>query len=111
MEKIDIIYKEFNEIISRKDDSLITRKIDELDANLKSSYKSFKSLVDFKVTQENNQIYISNIDLKRFVTMLTNGIDVSNIEEVLYDDLSTSEKAVFDTFYTDFILIKNILTL
>jgi hypothetical protein len=103
MEKIDIIYKEFNEIISRKDDSLITRKIDELDANLKSSYESFKSLVDFKVTQENNQIYISNIDLKRFVTMLTNGIDVSNIEEVLYDDLSTSEKAVFDTFYTDFI--------
>jgi hypothetical protein len=58
MEKIDIIYKEFNEIISRKDDSLITRKIDELDANLKSSYESFKSLVDFKVTQENNQIYI-----------------------------------------------------
>ena len=103
MEKIDIIYKEFNEIISRKDDSLITRKIDELDANLKSSYESFKSLVDFKVTQENNQIYISNIDLKRFVTMLTNGIDVSNIEEVLYDDLSTSEKAVFDSFYTDFI--------
>jgi hypothetical protein len=103
MEKIDIIYKEFNEIISRKDDSLITRKIDELDSNLKSSYESFKSLVDSKVKEENNQIYVSNIDLKRFVTMLTNGIDVSNIEEVLYDDLSTSEKAVFDRFYTDFI--------
>ena len=103
MEKIDIIYKEFNEIISRKDDDLITRKIDELDANLKSLYESFKSLVDSKVKEENNQIYVSNIDLKRFVTMLTNGIDVSNIEEVLYDDLTASEKVVFDTFYSEFI--------
>lgn len=103
MEKIDIIYKEFNEIISRKDDDLITRKIDELDANLKSLYESFKSLVDSKVKEENNQIYVSNIDLKRFVTMLTNGIDVSNIEEVLYDDLTASEKVVFDSFYNNFI--------
>jgi hypothetical protein len=103
MEKIDIIYKEFNEIISRKDDDLTTRKIDELDTNLKSSYESFKSLVDSKITQENNQIYVSNIDLKRFVTMLTNEVDVSNIEEVLYDDLTASEKVVFDSFYNNFI--------
>lgn len=65
-------------------------------------YNNFIDLVDSKLTIEFNQIFVGEEVVKRFVGINVDEINVGNFQEVLYDDLSDSEKLVFDNFYNTF---------
>jgi hypothetical protein len=65
-------------------------------------YNNFIDLVDSKLTIEFNQVFVGEEVVKRFVGINVDGINVGDFQEVLYDDLSESEKETFNTFYNTF---------
>ena len=103
MVKIDIIYKNIDQLISTNEDVLNTYDLADLQGSQKDSYNSFHALCEAKKQAEYNQVYISEYPVKRFVLLTTQSVETTSIEEILYDDLNASEKLVFDTFYADFI--------
>lgn len=76
--------------------------ISELTGDLLNSFESLNDLAQQKFS-DNDQLFLSDTPVKRLVKIYDFKIDNKGFEEVLYDDLSTSEKNVFDTFYSDFI--------
>ena len=76
--------------------------ISKLSGELLTSYNSFNTLVDEKTTAEFTQIYTAEEPVKRFVALTVDVTTVENMQETLYDDLSDSEKLVFDNFYNTF---------
>jgi len=76
--------------------------ISELSQKELKSYNALNDLAQEKFG-DNEQLFLSDSPIKRLVKIYDFKIDNKGFEEVLYDDLSASEKAVFDTFYTDFI--------
>jgi hypothetical protein len=103
MIKIDIIYKNINQLISTNEDVLNTYELSDLQSNQKDSYDLFHDLCESKKQAEYNQVYVSEYPLKRFVLLTTQNVETTSIEEFLYDDLSASEKTVFDDFWNAFI--------
>jgi hypothetical protein len=101
--KIDIL-KTSNTLItqnmSTQDQKYFT--ISELKGELLLAYTNFNTLVDNHILTSYTQIYIAKQPVVRFVTMTVEETNVLNLSEVLYDNLTTSEKIIFDTFYNSF---------
>jgi len=76
--------------------------ISELTGNKLNSYDSLIDLAQQKFG-ENEQLFLSNTPIKRLVKIYEFKIDNKGFEEVLYDDLTASEKVIFDTFYSEFV--------
>jgi hypothetical protein len=76
--------------------------ISELSGDLLTSYNAFNSLVDEKTIAEFTQVYVGVQPIKRFVALTVDITTVENIQETLYDNLSDSEKLIFDNFYNTF---------
>lgn len=76
--------------------------ISELTGDLLNSFESLNELAQEKFG-DNDQLFLSDTPVKRLAKIYDFKIDNKGFEEILYDDLSTSEKNVFDTFYSDFI--------
>lgn len=103
MVKIDLIYKNINQLISTNEDVINTYELADLQKNQKDSYDLFHDLCESKKQVEYNQIYVSEYPVKRFVLLTTKNIETTSIEEFLYDDLDASEKIVFNDFLNTFI--------
>ena len=100
--KIDII--KFIDLINVEDYStgeIRSNLISELKDDELSSYNAFNELVQDKLG-DNEQIFVSNSQVVRFAIIYDFEIDKKGFQEVLYDDLSDSEKLVFDNFYNTF---------
>lgn len=76
--------------------------ISELNGAELKSYNALNDLAQEKFG-DNDQLFLSDTPIKRLAKIYDFKIDNKGFEEVLYDDLTTSEKNVFDTFYSDFI--------
>jgi hypothetical protein len=76
--------------------------IAELTTEQLSAYNNFKALVDGKATITYNQIYVSKDPVIRFVVLNVDFINVNDLQDVYYDDLSDEDKLTFDTFYNTF---------
>lgn len=100
--KIDIV-KFIDQIIT--EDFLNQEKkvdfISELQDSKLSVYNDFNQLVQDKLG-DNEQIFVSNSQVIRFAIIYDFEIDKKGFQEVLYDDLSTEEKLIFDNFYNTF---------
>ena len=75
--------------------------ISELKDDELSSYTAFTELVQDKLG-DNKQIFASNSQVIRFAIIYDFETDQKGFNEVLYDDLSTEEKLIFDNFYNTF---------
>lgn len=100
--KIDILKKE-NQIIAEDylNDQKVYTEITELSGDKLNYYNDFNALVTSKLG-ESEQIFASNYVVTRFAKIYDFNIDNKGFEEVLYDNLSDSEKLVFDNFYNTF---------
>jgi hypothetical protein len=100
--KIDII-KFINQLNVEDYSNGETRNnlISELKDNELSSYNDFNQLVQDKLGN-NEQIFVSNSQVVRFAIIYDFEVDKKGFQEVLYDDLSDSEKLIFDNFYNTF---------
>ena len=101
--KIDILKS--NDVIVEQ--NLITQEqkyftISELVGDLLISYNEFINIVDSKLQNQYTQIYVAKEPTIRFVGLSVDGVNVNNINEVLYDDLNENEKIIFDNFYNTF---------
>lgn len=76
--------------------------ISELNGAELNSYNALNDLAQEKFG-DNDQLFLSDTPVKRLAKIYDLKIDNKGFEEVLYDDLSISEKNIFDTFYSDFI--------
>jgi hypothetical protein len=76
--------------------------ISELTGEELNSYNTLNDLAQEKFG-DNEQLFLSDTPIKRLVKIYDFKIDNKGFEEVLYDDLTTSEKVVFDSFYNNFI--------
>ena len=76
--------------------------ISELNGAELKSYNAFNDLAQEKFG-DNEQLFLSDSPIKRLVKIYDFRIDNKGFEEVLYDDLTASEKVVFDSFYNNFI--------
>lgn len=101
MKKIDILF-DVDELISVIEDNTLTRKISSLEGADLISYQTFIDMVNNKPHIEYNHLFISDYYSKRYALMYQENLIIKQSEEVLYDDLSDSEKIVFDTFYNTF---------
>ena len=101
--KIDILLN-YNELISSVDSSIKTYIISDLSGNEKLSYEDFIDLANSKNPNTYNQIFLTQDDVKRYVLLLVEKLEVMSIQEFDYDSLSDSEKLVFDNFYNTFTL-------
>ncbi len=99
MTKIDIL---LSDIISVIDDTTLIRKISDLEGKDLSAYQDFTDMVNNKQHIEYNQTFITDYYVKRYALILQEDLIIKEIEEVLYDDLSDSEKLIFDNFYNTF---------
>ena len=99
--KIDILLN-YNELISSVDSSIKTYIISDLSGNEKLSYEDFIDLANSKNPNTYNQIFLTQDDVKRYVLLLVEKLEVMSIQEFDYDFLSDSEKLVFDNFYNTF---------
>lgn len=99
--KIDILL-DYNELISSVDSSIKTYIISDLSGNEKLSYEDFIDLANSKNPNTYNQIFLTQDDVKRYVLLLVEKLEVMSIQEFDYDFLSDSEKLVFDNFYNTF---------
>lgn len=100
--KIDIV--KFIDQIITEDFLNQEKKIDfisELQDSKLSAYNDFNQLVQDKLG-DNEQIFVSNSQVIRFAIIYDFEIDKKGFQEVLYDDLSTEEKLIFDNFYNTF---------
>ncbi len=101
MTKVDILFNA-DELISVIEDTTIIRKISNLKDEELSAYQDFIDMVNDKEHIEYNQIFITDYYVKRYALILQEDFIVKELEEVLYDALSNSEKLVFDKFYNTF---------
>ncbi len=99
--KIDILL-DYNELISTIDSAVTTHMISDLSGDENLSYQSFINLVNSKTPEKYNQVFITETDVKRYVLLLVESLEVKYMQEVLYDDLNVEEKLTFDTFYNLF---------
>lgn len=76
--------------------------ISELQGELLQTYTDFNILVDTNTVTNYTQIHVAREPVIRFVTMTVDETNISNLAEVLYDDLTTLEQNTFDTFYNLF---------
>ncbi len=100
--KIDII-KYINKIVSENYEEPTTREytISDLKGTDLNSYDDFNDLV-FEKLGENNQIFVSNSQVVRFAIIYDFNTDKIGFKEVLYEDLTSEEKQIFDNFYNTF---------
>jgi hypothetical protein len=101
--KIDILKS--NDVIVIQ--NLITQEqkyftISKLVGDLLISYNEFMNMVDSKLQNQYTQIYVAKQPTIRFVGLSVDGVNVNNIDEVLYENLIESEKLIFDNFYNTF---------
>jgi hypothetical protein len=99
--KIDILL-DYNELISNVDSVVKTYIISDLSGDENLSYQDFINLVNSKNPDIYNQIFVTEDDIKRYVLLLVEKLEVKYMQEVLYDDLSEFEKETFNTFYKTF---------
>lgn len=76
--------------------------ISDLSGDLLTSYNNFNQLINQKTNEDFNQIYVAKNPVTRFVTMKVHITNLENTQETLYDNLSDSEKLIFDNFYNTF---------
>jgi hypothetical protein len=101
MTKIDILFS-VNELISVVEDNTQILKISTLEGDDLRAYQSFIDMINNKEHIEYNQIFITDYYVKRYALILQEDLIIKEIEEVLYDNLSDSEKLIFDNFYNTF---------
>lgn len=101
MTKIDILF-DVDELISVIEDNTLTRKISSLEGADLISYQTFIDMVNNRPHIEYNHLFISDYYGKRYNLINQEGLIIKESEEVLYEDLSDSEKLVFDNFYNTF---------
>ena len=99
--KIDILL-DYNELISSVDSTVTTHIISDLSGDENLSYQSFIDLVNSKTPEKYNQVFITEDDIKRYVLLLVEKLEVKSIQEFEYDSLSDLEKLIFDNFYNTF---------
>ena len=97
--KIDIL-TDIGQIVSENFETgeRVFYPVNELVSDEKNSYDDFINLVTIRTSEPYIHIFISENPIKRFVNINQES------QEVLYDDLSDSEKLVFDNFYNAFTL-------
>ena len=100
--KIDILLKH-NELITEIDSNTIIYKINELLNDKLISYGEFMYLVNSKSTENYNHIFITDYNVKRYVLINQEGLNIVSMVEYDYDNLDLSEKQIFDNFYNAFI--------
>lgn len=95
--KIDIL-NDIGQIVSENFETgeRVFYPINDLVSDEKISYDAFMNLVSTRTSEPYTHIFISENPIKRFVNISQNS------QEILYDDLSDSEKLVFDSFYNTF---------
>lgn len=95
--KIDIL-NDIGQIVSENFETgeRVFYPINELVSDEKNSYDAFMNIVSTKTSEPYIHIFISESSIKRFVNINQES------QEVLYDDLSDSEKLIFDNFYNTF---------
>lgn len=100
--KIDII-KFIDQIVSENYTEPQTRSytISDLKDDELTVYNNFNDLV-FAKLGENNQIFVSNSQVVRFAIIYDFETDKIGFKEVLYENLTTEEKVIFDNFYNTF---------
>jgi hypothetical protein len=99
--KVDILL-DYNELISTVDSAVKTYIISDLSGDKNLSYQDFINLANSKNPNIYNQIFVTEDDIKRYVLLLVEKLEVKSIQEFEYDTLSNSEKLVFDNFYNTF---------
>ena len=99
--KIDILL-DYNELISTVNSSVKTYTISDLSGSENLSYQEFIDLVSSKKPNTYNQIFVTESDIKRYVLLLVEKLEVKSMQEYEYDSLSDSEKLIFDNFYNTF---------
>jgi hypothetical protein len=99
--KVDILL-DYNELISTVNSSVKTYIISDLSGDENLSYQDFINLANSKNPNTYNQIFVTESDVKRYVLLLVDKLEVKSMQEFNYDDLSDSEKLVFDNFYNTF---------
>jgi hypothetical protein len=99
--KVDILL-DYNELISTVDSAVKTYIISDLSGDENLSYQDFINLANSKNPNIYNQIFVTEDDIKRYVLLLVEKLEVKSIQEFEYDTLSNSEKLVFDNFYNTF---------
>lgn len=99
--KIDILL-DYNELVSTVNSSVKTYTISDLSGSENLSYQEFIDLVSSKNPNTYNQIFVTESDIKRYVLLLVEKLEVKSMQEYEYDSLSDSEKLVFDNFYNTF---------
>lgn len=101
MTKVDILFN-IDELVSVIEDSTLIRKISELKGDDLITYQSFIEMVNNKHHIEYNQLMVTDYYVKRYVLIFQENLIVKANEETLYDNLSDSEKLIFDNFYNTF---------
>ena len=101
--KIDILL-DYNELISTINSVVKTYIISDLSGNESLSYQSFIDLINNKTPEKYNQVFVTENDVKRYVLLLVEKLELISMQEFEYDTLSDSEKLVFNTFYNTFII-------
>jgi hypothetical protein len=99
--KVDILL-DYNELISNVDSVIKTYFISDLSGDENLSYQEFINLVNSKNPNTYNQIFVTESDVKRYVLLLVDKLEVKSMQEFNYDDLAVEEKLVFDNFYNTF---------
>ena len=99
--KVDILL-DYNELISTVDSVVKTYIINDLSGNEKLSYQDFINLANSKTPDAYNQVFVTEDDVKRYVLLLVEKLEVKSMQEFEYDTLSDLEKLVFDNFYNTF---------
>lgn len=97
--KIDILNDIF-QIVSEDIETgeRVFYSVNDLIDDEKISYDAFMNLVSIKTSEPYTHIFISENPIKRFVNISQDS------QEILYDDLTDSEKILFDNFYNTFTL-------
>lgn len=95
--KIDIL-NDIGQIVSENFETgeRVFYPINDLVSDEKISYDAFMNLASTRTSEPYTHIFISENPIKRFVNISQDS------QEILYDDLSDSEKLVFDSFYNTF---------
>ena len=102
IKKIDILLN-YNELITTVDSVVKTNMLSNLTGYELTSYQDFINMVNSKNPEKYNQIFVTESDVKRYVLLLVESLEVKSTQEFNYDDLINSEKIMFDNFYNTFI--------
>jgi hypothetical protein len=98
--------------ILKNDDTIVStiyetqeRKFFVISELSQKELKSYNALNDLSQEKfgDNEQLFLSDSPIKRLVKIYDFKLDNKGFEEFLYDDLSASEKTVFDDFCNAFI--------